>query len=51
VIALFLVLIVSLAIAGFFLSGFLWSVKNAQFEDKQGSAMRMLFDEEGDKVA
>ena len=47
-IALFFVLIVSLAVAGFFLSGFLWSVKNGQFDDKEGAAMRMLFDEEED---
>lgn len=44
-IALFFVLIVSLLIAGFFLSGFLWSVKKDQFEDKEGAAMRMLHDD------
>jgi cbb3-type cytochrome oxidase maturation protein len=45
-IALFVVLIVSLLIAGGFLFGFLWSVRSNQFEDKEGSAMRMLYDDE-----
>lgn len=43
--ALFFVLIVSLLVAGFFLGGFLWSVKKDQFEDKEGAAMRMLHDD------
>jgi len=46
VIALFLVLVISLFVASAFLSGFIWSVKNDQFEDKEGSAMRILFDDE-----
>ncbi len=41
-IALFLVLFASLAIAGIFLGGFLWSAGDGQFEDREGSAMRML---------
>lgn len=44
-IALFLVLAVSLLVAGIFLGGFLWSVRNDQFSDKEGAAMRMLFDD------
>jgi cbb3-type cytochrome oxidase maturation protein len=44
--ALFLVLGVSLLVAALFLGGFLWSVKTDQFEDKEGAAMRILFDEE-----
>ena len=44
--ALFLVLGVSLVVAGLFLVGFLWSVKTDQFEDKEGASMRMLFDDE-----
>lgn len=44
-IALFFVLLVSLLVAGFFLGGFLWSVKKDQFEDKEGAAMRMLHDD------
>lgn len=46
VIALFLVLAVSLLVAGLFLGGFIWSVRNDQFDDKQGSAMRILYDSE-----
>jgi cbb3-type cytochrome oxidase maturation protein len=45
VIALFLVLIASLVVAALFLAGFLWSVRSDQFEDQDGSAMRMLFDD------
>lgn len=44
-IALFFVLLVSLLIAGFFLGGFLWSVKKDQFEDKEGASIRMLHDD------
>ena len=44
-IALFLVLVAGLLVAGLFLAGFLWSVKDGQFEDKEGSSMRMLFDD------
>jgi cbb3-type cytochrome oxidase maturation protein len=35
----------SIAVAGAFLGAFLWSVKDGQYEDKQGSAMRMLHDD------
>lgn len=45
-IALFYVLIVSLVVAAVFLGGFIWSVRQDQFEDKKGSAMRMLYDDE-----
>lgn len=45
-IALFFVLLVSLSIAAFFLSSFLWSVRDGQFEDKEGASIRMLFDDE-----
>ncbi|MBS1644276.1 MAG: cbb3-type cytochrome oxidase assembly protein CcoS [Bacteroidetes bacterium] len=44
-IALFLVLGVSLIVAVLFLGGFLWSVRTDQFEDKEGAAVRMLFDD------
>lgn len=44
--ALFLLVIVSIAVAGFFLAAFIWSVKNDQYEDKKGAAMRILFDDE-----
>jgi cbb3-type cytochrome oxidase maturation protein len=46
VIALFLVLFASLIVAGSFLGGFIWSVRKDQFEDREGAAMRMLFEEE-----
>jgi cbb3-type cytochrome oxidase maturation protein len=44
--ALFLLVIVSLAVAGFFFGAFIWSVKTDQYEDKKGAAMRMLYDDE-----
>lgn len=44
-IALFLVLAVSLIIAGIFLGGFLWSVRHDQFDDQKGAAFRILYDE------
>jgi cbb3-type cytochrome oxidase maturation protein len=47
--ALFVLVTVSICVAGFFLIAFLWSVKNNQFEDQQGSAMRMLYDDEFQK--
>lgn len=45
-IALFLVLFASLIVAGAFLLGFLWSVRSNQFEDREGAAMRMLYDDD-----
>jgi cbb3-type cytochrome oxidase maturation protein len=44
--AFFVLVSVSLAVAVVFLGGFIWSVRSNQFEDKQGSAMRMLHDDE-----
>lgn len=41
-----ILLIVSILIAGGFLMGFLWSVKDGQFDDQQSPAQRMLFDNE-----
>jgi cbb3-type cytochrome oxidase maturation protein len=41
-----ILLIVSILIAGGFLIGFLWSVKDGQFDDQQSPAQRMLFDNE-----
>jgi len=43
--ALFLVLVISLIVAGVFLGGFLWSVRSEQFTDKKGSSIRMLYDD------
>ncbi len=41
-----ILLIVSLLIAGGFLMGFLWSVKDGQFDDQKSPAHRILFDNE-----
>lgn len=43
---LFVLVIASIVVALFFLAAFIWSVKSNQFEDQQGSAMRMLYDDE-----
>jgi cbb3-type cytochrome oxidase maturation protein len=40
---------VSIAVAGFFLTAFIWSVKSNQFEDNRGASMRMLYDDEVQK--
>ena len=44
--ALFLLVFVSIAVAGVFLGAFIWSVKNNQFEDQKGAAMRILLDDD-----
>ena len=44
--ALFLLVIVSICVAGFFLGAFIWSIKTDQYEDKKGAAMRILYDDE-----
>lgn len=44
--ALYLLVLASIAVAAFFLLAFIWSVRSNQFEDQQGSAMRMLHDNE-----
>lgn len=44
--ALYLLVTVSIAVAGFFLGAFIWSVKSDQYEDKKGAAMRMLYDDD-----
>jgi cbb3-type cytochrome oxidase maturation protein len=42
--ALYILIIASIVVAACFLLAFIWSVKSNQFEDQQGSAMRMLYD-------
>ncbi|MCB0696174.1 MAG: cbb3-type cytochrome oxidase assembly protein CcoS [Chitinophagaceae bacterium] len=42
--ALYLLVLASIGVAIFFLAAFIWSVRSNQFEDQQGSAMRMLYD-------
>ena len=44
--ALYVLVTVSLAVAGTFLAAFIWSVKNDQYEDREGAAMRMLYDDD-----
>lgn len=41
---LYLLVLVSIAVAIFFLAAFIWSVRSNQFEDQDGAAMRMLYD-------
>ena len=43
---LYILIIASIVVAACFLLAFIWSVKSNQFEDQQGSAMRMLYDNE-----
>jgi cbb3-type cytochrome oxidase maturation protein len=47
--ALFLLVIVSICVAGAFLGAFIWSVKTNQYEDQKGAAMRMLYDNDTQK--
>jgi cbb3-type cytochrome oxidase maturation protein len=42
--ALFILIGISILVAGSFLIAFLWSVKNGQFEDDYTPSVRMLFD-------
>ena len=43
---LFILIIISLVIAGCFLLAFIYSVKNGQYDDTYTPSVRMLFDEE-----
>jgi cbb3-type cytochrome oxidase maturation protein len=43
---IYLMLIVSLCIAAFFLLFFLWATKNGQFDDDYTPSVRMLFEDE-----
>ncbi|HOO11242.1 MAG TPA: cbb3-type cytochrome oxidase assembly protein CcoS [Cyclobacteriaceae bacterium] len=40
-----LLICISLAIALLFLGGFIWSMKNGQYDDTYGPSVRMLFDD------
>jgi cbb3-type cytochrome oxidase maturation protein len=44
--ALFVLVFVSIGIAGLFLLAFIWNVKDNQYEDKKGAALRILHDNE-----
>lgn len=47
--ALFVLVFVSILVAGAFLAAFIWSVKTDQYEDRDGAAMRMLFEDDYSK--
>lgn len=49
--ALYLLVIASIAVAAVFLAAFIWSVRSSQFEDQKGAAMRMLYDNDTNKVS
>lgn len=43
--ALFVLIGISILVAGAFLIAFLWSVRNGQFDDDYTPSIRMLFDD------
>lgn len=43
---IYIMLIVSLIIALFFLGSFLWAIKNGQYEDDYTPSVRILFEDE-----
>lgn len=42
---LILLILASLAVAGFFLGGFIWAVRSGQFDDTSTPALRILTDD------
>jgi len=44
--ALFILIGISILVAGGFLAAFLWSVRNGQFDDDYTPSIRILFDDE-----
>jgi cbb3-type cytochrome oxidase maturation protein len=44
--AIFLLIGISILVAGSFLTAFLWSVKDGQYDDDYTPSVRMLFDDE-----
>lgn len=44
--AFFILVIASIIVAALFLGAFIWSVNTDQYIDKEGSAMRILFDDD-----
>jgi cbb3-type cytochrome oxidase maturation protein len=47
--ALFLLIAISILVAGGFLAAFLWNVKSGQYDDDYTPSVRMLFDNETKK--
>jgi len=43
---IFLMIAVSITVAGLFLGAFLWAVRSGQYDDDYTPAVRMLFDNE-----
>jgi cbb3-type cytochrome oxidase maturation protein len=43
---IYIMLVVSLIVALFFLGSFFWATKNGQFDDDYAPSVRILFDEE-----
>lgn len=46
---LFILILVSLSVAGAFLALFIWANKSGQYDDTTSPAMRMLFEDKVDK--
>ena len=44
--ALFVLVAVSIVVAVAFLAAFIWSVKTDQYDDRDGAAMRMLYEDD-----
>jgi cbb3-type cytochrome oxidase maturation protein len=44
--ALFVLIAISIIVAGSFLTAFLWSVSNGQYDDDYTPSVRMLFDDD-----
>lgn len=49
--AIFLLIAVSLLVAGGFLAAFFWSVSNGQMDDAYTPGMRILFDDREERAA
>lgn len=43
---IFILIVVSISLALFFLFSFIWANRDGQFEDTYGPAYRMIFDED-----
>ncbi|HRI25467.1 MAG TPA: cbb3-type cytochrome oxidase assembly protein CcoS [Ferruginibacter sp.] len=46
--ALFILIGISILVAGSFLAAFLWSVKNGQYDDDYTPSVRILFEEKNE---
>jgi cbb3-type cytochrome oxidase maturation protein len=49
--ALFILISISILVAGGFLAAFLWSVRNGQFDDDYTPSIRILFEDEIKKTS